>query len=99
MCVACLSEKAHLTPADVEAYIPRMAKHLDVRRGVDRTCARDFLLGHLNILGAVVMEEVPGVFSDACNKAIENGKPRILRDDWLGVFEPAEIAESIRRIT
>jgi hypothetical protein len=70
-----------------------------VRRGVDRTTARDFLLGHLNILGAVVMEEVPGVFSDACNKAIENGKPRILRDDWLGVFEPAEIAESIRRIT
>lgn len=70
-----------------------------VRRGVDRTAARDFLLGHMNILGAVVMEQVPGVFSDACNKAIENGTPRILRDDWLGVFEPAEIADSIRRIT
>jgi hypothetical protein len=41
MCVACLSEKAHLTPAEVEAYIPRMAKHLDVRQGVDRcrSCA------------------------------------------------------------
>lgn len=70
-----------------------------VRRGVDRTTARDFLLGHMNILAAVVMEEIPGVFSDACNKAIENGKPRIFRDDWLGVFDPAEIAESIRRIT
>jgi hypothetical protein len=70
-----------------------------VRRGVDRTCARDFLIGHMNILGAVTFEEVPGVFSDACNKAIENGKPRIFRDDWLDVFEPAEIAESIRRIT
>jgi hypothetical protein len=70
-----------------------------VRRGVDKTAARDFLLGHMNILAAVVMEEVDGVFSDACNKAIENGKPRIFRDDWLGVFEPAEIAESIRRIT
>jgi D-apionate oxidoisomerase len=70
-----------------------------VRRGVDRTCARDFLIGHLNILAAVTFEEIPGVFSDACNKAIENGKPRIFRDDWLGVFEPAEIAESIRRIT
>jgi D-apionate oxidoisomerase len=70
-----------------------------VRRGVDRTCARDFLIGHMNILAAVTFEEVPGVFSDACNKAIENGKPRIFRDDWLGVFEPAEIAESIRRIT
>jgi hypothetical protein len=70
-----------------------------VRRGVDRTCARDFLVGHMNILAAVTFEEIPGVFSDACNKAIENGKPRIFRDDWLGVFEPAEIAESIRRIT
>jgi hypothetical protein len=70
-----------------------------VRRGVDRTCARDFLIGHMNILAAVTFEEVPGVFSDACNKATENGKPRIFRDDWLGVFEPAEIAESIRRIT
>jgi D-apionate oxidoisomerase len=70
-----------------------------VRRGVDPVAARDFLLGHLNILGAVVMGEVDGVFSDACNKAIANGKPRLMRDDWIGVFEPAEIAESIRRIT
>ncbi len=70
-----------------------------VRRGVDPVCARDFLIGHMNILAAVTFEEIPGVFSDACNKAIVNGKPRIFRDDWLGVFEPAEIAESIRRIT
>lgn len=70
-----------------------------VRRGVDREAARDFLLGHMNILGAVIMDEIEGVFSDACNKAIENGKPRIFRDDWLTLFEPEEIAESIRRIT
>jgi hypothetical protein len=41
----------------------------------------------------------PGAFSDACNKAIQNGLPRLLRDDWLKVFEHDEIAESIRRIT
>jgi hypothetical protein len=70
-----------------------------VRRGVDPVAARDFLLGHLNILAAVTMGEVEGVFSDACNKAITNGKPRLMRDDWIGVFEPEEIAESIRRIT
>ncbi len=70
-----------------------------VRRGVDPVAARDFLLGHLNILGAVVMGEIDGAFSDACNKAIVNGKPRLMRDDWLGVFEPQEIAESIRAIT
>lgn len=70
-----------------------------VARGVDKQCARDFLLGHMNILAAVIFEEQPGVFSDACNKAIENGKPQLMRDDWKRVFEPEEIAESIRRIT
>jgi D-apionate oxidoisomerase len=70
-----------------------------VRRGVPREAARDFLLGHMNILAAVIFEEIPGAFSDACNKAIEFGKPRLMRDDWLDIFEPAEIADSIKRIT
>uniref|UniRef100_UPI003BAD8797 phosphogluconate dehydrogenase C-terminal domain-containing protein n=1 Tax=Stappia sp. TaxID=1870903 RepID=UPI003BAD8797 len=70
-----------------------------VARGVDPVAARDFLLGHLNILGAVVMGEIEGAFSDACNKAITNGKPRLMRDDWRGVFEKDELAESIRAIT
>jgi hypothetical protein len=70
-----------------------------VRRGVPQDCARDFLLGHMNILGAVIFNEIPGAFSDACNKAITFGKPRLMRDDWLKVFDREEIAESIRRIT
>ncbi|EPC01579.1 semialdehyde dehydrogenase [Litchfieldella anticariensis FP35 = DSM 16096] len=70
-----------------------------VSRGVSQQCARDFLLGHMNILGAVIFDEQPGAFSDACNKAIENGKPLLMRDDWKRVFEREEIAESIRRIT
>jgi hypothetical protein len=70
-----------------------------VRRGVPEAAARDFLLGHMNILGAVIFKEQPGVFSDACNKAIHFGKPMLMRDDWKKVFEEQEIAESIRRIT
>lgn len=70
-----------------------------VRRGVPAEAARDFLLGHMNILGAVIFREQPGVFSDACNKAIQFGKPMLMRDDWKKVFEPDEIAASIRRIT
>jgi D-apionate oxidoisomerase len=70
-----------------------------VKRGVPKEAARDFLLGHMNILAAVIFEEIPGAFSDACNKAIEFGKPRLMRDDWLGIFEPAEIGDSIKRIT
>ena len=70
-----------------------------VHRGVPADAARDFLLGHMNILGAVIFKEQPGVFSDACNKAIQFGKPVLMRDDWKRVFEPDEIAASIQRIT
>jgi D-apionate oxidoisomerase len=70
-----------------------------VARGVPKEAARDFLLGHMNVLGAVIFEEVQGVFSDACNKAIEFGKPVLMKDDWKRVFEPEEIAASIKRIT
>ncbi len=70
-----------------------------VARGVPHEAARDFLLGHMNIMAAVIFKEQPGVFSDACNKAIEFGKPALMREDWKKVFEPEEIAASIRRIT
>lgn len=70
-----------------------------VARGVPRDAARDFLLGHMTILAAVIFGEIPGAFSDACNKAITFGKPRLLRDDWKKVFDHDEIAESIQRIT
>ncbi len=78
-----------------------MGEALDevVRRGVPREAARDFLLGHMNILGAVIFKEIDGVFSDACNKAIEFGKPTLMQPDWKRIFEPEEIMASIRRIT
>jgi hypothetical protein len=70
-----------------------------VARGVPKQAAYDFLLGHLNILAAVTFGEVNGVFSDACYKAIQFGKPQLMQPDWKRVFEPAEIAASIQRIT
>lgn len=79
--------------------VMRQAMDECIARGVPAEAARDFLLGHMNVLGAVIFREVEGVFSDACNKAIEFGIPALMRDDWKKVFEPAEIAESIRRIT
>lgn len=79
--------------------VMREAMDETVRRGVPHDCARDFLLGHMNILGAVIFNEIPGAFSDACNKAITHGKPRLMRDDWLKVFDRDEIAQSIQRIT
>lgn len=79
--------------------IMREAMDEVVRRGVPEPAARDFLLGHMNILASVIFKEQPGVFSDACNKAIQFGKPMLMRDDWKRVFEPNEIAASIQRIT
>ncbi|WP_116130746.1 phosphogluconate dehydrogenase C-terminal domain-containing protein [Tropicimonas sp. IMCC34043] len=79
--------------------VMRQAMDEVVKTGVSKDCARDFLLGHMNILGAVIFEEVDGVFSDACNKAIEFGIPVLMRDDWKRVFEREEILESVKRIT
>ncbi len=70
-----------------------------VARGVPEQAARDFLLGHMTILSAVIFKQIPGQFSDACNKAISFGKPRLLRSDWKQVFDREEIADSIQRIT
>ncbi len=70
-----------------------------IKRGVPAEAARDFLLGHINVLASVIFKEREGLFSDACNKAIEFGMPALMRPDWKRVFEPEEIAASIRRIT
>jgi hypothetical protein len=79
--------------------VMREAMDETTRRGVPYEAARDFLLGHMNVLASVIFEEREGVFSDACNKAIEFGKPVLMQPDWKRVFEPDEIAASIRRIT
>lgn len=90
-----LSETVCATLLDVM----REAMDEVVARGVPREAARDFLLGHMTILSAVIFQEIPGQFSDACNKAITFGKPRLMREDWRKVFDREEIAESIQRIT
>lgn len=90
-----LSETVCATLLDVM----REAMDEVVSRGVPADCARDFLLGHMTILSAVIFKQIPGAFSDACNKAITFGKPRLMRDDWKQIFDRDEIAESIRRIT
>ena len=90
-----LSETVCATLLDVM----REAMDEVVSRGVPAEAARDFLLGHMTILSAVIFKQIPGQFSDACNKAITFGKPRLMRDDWKQVFDRQEIADSIERIT
>ena len=90
-----LSETVCATLLDVM----REAMDEVVSRGVPADAARDFLLGHMTILSAVIFKQIPGQFSDACNKAISFGKPRLMRDDWKKIFDHDEIADSIQRIT
>ncbi len=90
-----LSETVCATLLDVM----REAMDEVVARGVPAEAARDFLLGHMTILSAVIFKQIPGQFSDACNKAITFGKPRLMRDDWKKIFDKQEIADSIERIT
>lgn len=90
-----LSETVCATLLDVM----REAMDEVVSRGVPAEAARDFLLGHMTILSAVIFKQIPGQFSDACNKAITFGKPRLMRDDWKKIFDHEEIADSIQRIT
>lgn len=70
-----------------------------VRRGVPKGAAYDFMLGHLSIELAIVFGALPGgVFSDGAKLAIKKAMPRLLREDWLAVMEPAEVLASVKDI-
>lgn len=90
-----------LSETVVATLLDTMREAMDevVSRGVPRDAARAFLLGHMNILGAVIFKEIDGSFSDACYKAIKYGKPELLKPDWKKVFDRDAIAKSIQRIT
>jgi len=70
-----------------------------IQQGVPQDAARDFILGHLRIELAVLFNEIPGVFSDGCNKAIEHAKPTILKENWRDIFKPEDVKEQIRVMT
>ena len=95
-----------LEPALVETLcstlqvIVREALDIVIEKGVPAEAAREFLLGHINIQLAVLYDQIPGaVFSDAANKAIQNGKSLLINKDWKKVFEPDHIMQQIKSIT
>ena len=71
-----------------------------VAKGVPKEAAYDFFLGHINIELALLFNQLPGgVFSDAAQKAIQYGIPRIFKDDWKDIFEWENVMDQIRAIT
>ncbi|MBI4580065.1 MAG: semialdehyde dehydrogenase [Planctomycetes bacterium] len=79
--------------------IIREAMDEAVRRGVPEAAARDFVLGHITIQLAILFNEIDWEFSAGCKQAIADAKKQIFQPDWLKVFEPDQIAASVRRIT
>jgi hypothetical protein len=69
-----------------------------VRRGVPRTAARAFMLGHAQVPLAIVLGATDAPFSDAAKIAIAYGRELIYRPDWRQVFEPERIREAIHRM-
>jgi hypothetical protein len=76
----------------------REATDRAVEKGVPKEAAMDFMLGHLGIELGILFEDFPGQFSDGAIYAINQAKPKLLKDDWLKVLEPDEIKQSVKEI-
>ncbi len=71
-----------------------------IRMGVPKDAVFDFFMGHINIDLALCFDQIPGgVFSDACYKAIQIGKPLIFKDDWKKVLDPQHVKYQIDVMT
>lgn len=88
-----VEQMALLEPGLAETFLGAvmftMREALDeiVKMGVPKEAAFDFFMGHINIDLALCFDQIPGgVFSDACYKAIQIGKPLIFKEDWKKVL-------------
>ncbi len=71
-----------------------------IKKGVPKDAVFDFFMGHINIDLALCFDQIPGgVFSDACYKAIQIGKPLIFKEDWKKVLEPDHVKYQIDIMT
>jgi len=71
-----------------------------VKMGVPRDAVFDFFMGHINIDLALCFDQIPGgVFSDACYKAIQIGKPLIFKEDWKKVLDPDHVKYQVSVMT
>jgi hypothetical protein len=71
-----------------------------IKKGVPKEAVFDFFMGHINIDLALCFDQIPGgVFSDACYKAIQIGKPLIFKDDWKKVLDLQHVKYQIDVMT
>ena len=71
-----------------------------IKMGLPKGAVFDFFMGHINIDLALCFDQIPGgVFSDACYKAIQIGKPLIFKDDWKKVLDPEHVKYQVAEMT
>jgi D-apionate oxidoisomerase len=70
-----------------------------VARGVEEQAARDFMLGHIQILVAQLFGELDWDLSAGAKEALREGRARMMRPDWKGVLTEDEVRASVARIT
>lgn len=70
-----------------------------VARGVEEQAARDFMLGHIQILVAQLFGELDWDLSAGAKEALADGRSRLMRPDWKNVLSEDEVRASVARIT
>lgn len=71
-----------------------------IKMGLPKEAVFDFFMGHINIDLALCFDQIPGgVFSDACYKAIQIGKPLIFKEDWKKVLDPEHVKYQVEVMT
>jgi hypothetical protein len=99
-----VEQMALLEPAAAEVVagsalsIIREATAELIRRGVPEAAARAFVLGHMQVIGAVLFDQTEFPVSDAAKIAIEIGREYLIKPEWKKVFEPNEIKKMIERM-
>ena len=101
-----VEQMALLEPGLAETFLGAvmftMREALDevVKMGIPKEAAFDFFMGHINIDLALCFDQIPGgVFSDACYKAIQIGRPLIFKEDWKKVLDPEHVKYQIEVMT
>ncbi len=70
-----------------------------VDAGVPEAATRDFLMGHLQIGIALIFNQLDWKLSEGAQRALEQSRQQLFRDDWHAIFEPDNIMASLKQIT
>jgi len=90
-----VEQMALLEPGLAETFLGavmftmREAMEEVIKKGLPREAVFDFFMGHIP----------GGVFSDACYKAIQIGRPLIFKEDWKKVLDPDHVKYQVEVMT